>query len=190
MDVNRTLKRFPPGIDEAYRYVLMDQLTTLIIRVLQKHPHLHYYQGYHDVAITFLLVVGESSAFELVERLSITHLQEFMRPSMERTTYYLTYLYPVLKRADRTLHDFLVKSCVGTVFCLPWLITWYAHTLSDYRNVVRLYDFFLATPYLTPMYIAVAIVLHRREAILAEECDMAMQHFVLSQVVCVGRGFT
>lgn len=76
----------------------------------------------------------------------------------------------------------LRRSGVGTVFCLPWLITWYAHTLSDYRNVVRLYDFFLATPYLMPMYIAVAIVLHREQDILSGECDMAMQHYILSQV--------
>lgn len=84
---------------------------------------------------------------------------------------------------------YFCRSKVGTVFCLPWLITWYAHTLSDYRNVVRLYDFFLATPYLMPMYIAVAIVLHREKDILAEECDMAMQHFVLSQVLfCITYG--
>lgn len=44
LDVNRSLKRFPPGIDDDYRLVLMDQLTTLIIRVLMKHPELHYYQ--------------------------------------------------------------------------------------------------------------------------------------------------
>lgn len=45
LDVNRSLKRFPPGIDDDYRLVLMDQLTTLIIRVLMKHPELHYYQA-------------------------------------------------------------------------------------------------------------------------------------------------
>ncbi|XP_071520997.1 TBC1 domain family member 20 [Panulirus ornatus] len=182
LDVKRSLKRFPPGIDDDYRVVLMDQLTVLIIRVLMKHPDLHYYQGFHDVAITFLLVMGEDVGFELVEKLSITHLSEFMRPTMEKTTYYLTYIYPILHRANPELYQFLVKSGVGTVFCLPWLITWFAHTLSDYRNVVRLYDFFLASPYLMPMYIAAAIVLLKKEDIMAGECEMAMQHFILSQV--------
>ena len=60
LDVNRSLKRFPPGIDEADRPQLQDQLTRLIVRVLVARPGLHYYQGYHDVAITFLLVVGET----------------------------------------------------------------------------------------------------------------------------------
>lgn len=182
LDVNRSLKRFPPGIDDDYRLVLMDQLTTLIIRILMKHPELNYYQGFHDVAITFLLVMGEDVGYEMVEKLSVTHLSEFMRPTMEKTTYYLTYIYPILRRADAKLYQFLIDSGVGTVFCLPWLITWFAHTLSDYRNVVRLYDCFLASPYLMPMYIAAAIVLHKKEDVLAGECDMAMQHFILSQV--------
>ncbi|KAK7085972.1 hypothetical protein SK128_026341 [Halocaridina rubra] len=182
LDVNRSLKRFPPGIDDDYRLVLMDQLTTLIIRVLIKHPDLHYYQGFHDVAITFLLVMGEDVGFELVEKLAVSHLCDFMKPTMEKTTYYLTYLYPILRRSDTKLYDFLINSGVGTVFCLPWLITWFAHTLSDYRNVVRLYDFFLASPYLMPMYIATAIVLQKKQEILSGDCDMAMQHFILSQV--------
>ncbi|XP_042215934.1 TBC1 domain family member 20-like [Homarus americanus] len=182
LDVKRSLKRFPPGIDDDYRIILMDQLTVLIIRVLMKHPDLNYYQGFHDVAITFLLVMGEDVGFEMVETLSITHLSEFMRPTMEKTTYYLTYLYPILHRANEKLYQFLIDSGVGTVFCLPWLITWFAHTLSDYRNVVRLYDFFLASPYLMPMYIAAAIVLLKKEDVLAGECEMSTQHFILSQV--------
>ena len=44
LDVNRSLKRFPPGIAEEVRPELQDQLTRLIVRVLLKHPDLHYYQ--------------------------------------------------------------------------------------------------------------------------------------------------
>ena len=44
MDVNRSLKRFPPGIAEDDRPGLQDQLTRLIVRVLLKHRTLHYYQ--------------------------------------------------------------------------------------------------------------------------------------------------
>lgn len=45
LDVKRTLKRFPPGIEDARRVVLMDQLIVLIIRVLMRHPDLYYYQA-------------------------------------------------------------------------------------------------------------------------------------------------
>jgi hypothetical protein len=97
MDVNRSLKRFPPGISDEDRPELQDQLTRLIIRVLAAHPELHYYQGYHDVAITFLLVVGEEMAFNILEMLSTGPcLKEFMEPTMERTTYLLNFMYPLV----------------------------------------------------------------------------------------------
>ena len=77
---------------------LQDQLTRLIIRILSQHPDLHYYQGYHDVAITFLLVVGEEMAFNILEKLSNgPWLREFMEPTMEKTTYLLNYMYPLVR---------------------------------------------------------------------------------------------
>lgn len=44
LDVNRSLKRFPPGIPYEQRIALQDQLTVLILRVITKYPHLRYYQ--------------------------------------------------------------------------------------------------------------------------------------------------
>jgi len=96
LDVARSLKRFPPGIEESARPELQDQLTRLIVRVLLRRPGLHYYQGYHDVAITFLLVVGEEMGYQIVEKLSASHLKEFMAPNMERTTFWLNYMYPIV----------------------------------------------------------------------------------------------
>lgn len=46
LDVNRSLKRFPPGIPYKQRVALQDQLTVLILRVIIKYPHLKYYQVY------------------------------------------------------------------------------------------------------------------------------------------------
>ena len=173
LDVNRSLKRFPPGIDEADRPQLQDQLTRLIVRVLVAQPGLHYYQGYHDVAITFLLVVGETVGYQIMERLSVTHLRQFMTPSMENTMGLLQLMYPIIRRSSPELHQHLVKSELGTIFALPWLITWFGHVLPNYSDVVRLYDFFLAGPPLMPVYLATAIVLHREKEILN-----AGKHFV------------
>lgn len=125
VDVNRSLRRFPPGIPYEQRVALQDQLTVLILRVIIKYPHLRYYQvsvansvdlscvlcdkfqGYHDVAVTFLLVVGEAVAFRIMEKLSTHHLRECMEPTMEKTDYRLNYIYSLLKEADKDLHDFM-----------------------------------------------------------------------------------
>jgi len=182
LDVNRSLKRFPPGIEEAARPGLQEQLTRVIVRVLLKQPTLHYYQGYHDVAITFLLVVGEELAFHIMESLSLSHLQQFMAPTMEQTMSLLELMYPLVQRSRPALHAHMEAADLGTIFALPWLITWFGHVLPDYSDVVRLYDFFLCSPPLMPIYLATAIVLHRGEEILAAEPEMSSIHSLLSRI--------
>lgn len=109
LDVNRSLKRFPPGIPYEQRVALQDQLTVLILRVIIKYPHLKYYQGYHDVAITFLLVVGEEVAFEIMEVLSTNHLVECMQETMEPTQKRLMSIYPIIQRKNKALCEYLEK---------------------------------------------------------------------------------
>ena len=122
--------------------------------------------GYHDVAITFLLVVGEDLGYQIMERLSVTHLREFMAPTMEETVHLLEFMYPLFRRRSGRLCNHLLKAEIGTIFALPWLITWFGHVLPDYSDVVRLYDFFLAQPPMMPIYMAASIVLYREEEIL------------------------
>lgn len=109
LDVNRSLKRFPPGIPYEQRVALQDQLTVLILRVIIKYPHLKYYQGYHDVAITFLLVVGEEVAFHVMEILSTNHLVECMQETMEPTQRRLMFIYPLVRRENAALCDYLER---------------------------------------------------------------------------------
>lgn len=182
LDVNRSLKRFPPGIPYEQRVALQDQLTVLILRVIIKYPHLKYYQGYHDVAITFLLVVGEEVAFHVMEILSTNHLVECMQETMEPTQRRLMFIYPLVRRENAALCDYLERSTVGTLFALPWYLTWFGHSLNSYRSVVRLYDYFLASDFLLPIYVTSAIVLYRQNEIFREDCDMASLHCLLSQL--------
>ncbi|CAH0556854.1 unnamed protein product [Brassicogethes aeneus] len=182
LDVNRSLKRFPPGIPYEQRVALQDQLTVLILRVIIKYPHLRYYQGYHDVAVTFLMVVGEAVAFSIMEKLSTNHLRECMEPTMEKTDYRLNYIYSLLRKVDKELHDYMDSAEVGTMFALPWYLTWFGHSLNKYKDVVRLYDFFLASPPLMPLYVTTALVINRRQDVFEAGCDMAMIHVVLSQI--------
>ncbi|KAH8358329.1 hypothetical protein KR200_000620, partial [Drosophila serrata] len=182
LDVNRSLKRFPPGIPYEQRIALQDQLTVLILRVIKKYPNLRYYQGYHDVAVTFLLVAGEEVAYAIMEQLSTTHFSECMQETMEATQRRLMFIWPVIKFENPELFTFLQKSAVGTLFALPWYLTWFGHSLNSYKSVVRLYDYFLASPIYTPIFVTAAILLYRSSEILKEECDMASVHCLLSRL--------
>lgn len=134
------------------------------------------------MAITFLLVVGEDVAYHVMEVLSTNHLVECMQETMEPTNRRLKYLYPLLQFENASLCSYLEKSYVGTLFALPWFLTWFGHSLNQYRDVVRLYDYFLASPHLMPIYVTAAIVLYREADIFQVECDMGALHCLLSQL--------
>lgn len=74
------------------------------------------------------------------------------------------------------------RATVGTMFALPWYLTWFGHSLNQYKDVVRLYDFFLASPPDMSLYVAASVAIQRRDEILAEVCDMASIHCLLSQI--------
>uniref|UniRef100_A0A8C2J5T9 Zgc:63863 n=1 Tax=Cyprinus carpio TaxID=7962 RepID=A0A8C2J5T9_CYPCA len=157
LDVRRSMRRFPKGMRVDEREVLQEQLIDIILDVLRRNPQLYYYQGYHDIVVTFLLVVGERMTIAIMEKLSNHHLRDFMDPTMDSTKHILNYLMPILERVDRELHDFMIRSEVGTIFALSWLITWYGYVLSDFRHVLRLYDFFLASHPLMAIYFAAVV---------------------------------
>uniref|UniRef100_A0A672NRK9 TBC1 domain family member 20 n=1 Tax=Sinocyclocheilus grahami TaxID=75366 RepID=A0A672NRK9_SINGR len=180
LDVRRSMRRFPKGMRVDEREVLQEQLIDIILDVLRRNPQLHYYQGYHDIVVTFLLVVGERMTIGIMEKLSNHHLRDFMDPTMDSTKHILNYLMPILEQVDRELHDFMIRSEVGTIFALSWLITWYGYVLSDFRHVLRLYDFFLASHPLMAIYFAA--VVRRSKEVKSSECDMASVHHLLSQM--------
>lgn len=76
----------------------------------------------------------------------------------------------------------IFRSQAGLLFALPWYLTWFGHSLNHYRSVVRLYDYFLASEPLMPLYVTASIVLHREGDVFREECDRAQIHCLLSQL--------
>ncbi|KAL8570500.1 hypothetical protein ACOMHN_034535 [Nucella lapillus] len=182
LDVNRSIKRFPPGMEESHRLSLQDRLVEVIMRVLVKHPELHYYQGYHDICVTFLLVVDADMAFALVEKLSLSHLRDFLEPTMERTQQLLDYIPPLIRRANPELLQYMEGAELGNVFCISWLLTWFGHVLSDIESILRIFDFFIACHPLMPVYVMGAVVLHREKEIFGTVQEMPALYQLLNKV--------
>ncbi|PAA61202.1 hypothetical protein BOX15_Mlig025532g1 [Macrostomum lignano] len=187
LDVERSLKRFPPGMDEQVRMSYQDQLVETIMRVLHANSHLHYYQGYHDIVITFLLVLDSRHAYNVVEAVSKSHLREHLYPSMAVTTELLK-LVPLLLSKDprgKRIADLIEKHEVPPAFSVAWVITWFGHVLDDLDAILRLYDFFLASHPLMPLYFSAALVLHKQDRLLSlppEDIDFAVLHSCLANI--------
>lgn len=60
---------------ETRKKEVQEKLLRIILRLLSEHPDLHYYQGFHDIVITFLLVGGEEFAYAIVNVLVQHHIR-------------------------------------------------------------------------------------------------------------------
>jgi hypothetical protein len=179
LDVNRSLKRFPPSVAENQRSSLQDELVILIMRILIHNPSFFYYQGYHDICITYLLILGQEVSFHVVDRISQSHLKEFMQQSMERTSVLLEMIPLLLQQEDPELAAFIENSGVGTIFALSWVITWFSHVLRSYDTVGRLFDYFMCSDPVAPIYLSACLLMYKSDQILKLDCDMASVHSYL-----------
>ena len=156
-------------------------LCDVILAVLRRHPMLCYFQGYHDIAQVFFLVLGAQDAPAAVARLSLLRIRDFMISSLDPALSQLELLRPILRAADPALYSLLPKSQPS--FALANTITMFAHNIQDYKDITRLFDFFLARHAVMPIYLFAAVVLSKREELLElEDEDEDVMYVMLSKI--------
>ena len=149
--------------------------------MLRRHPNLSYFQGYHDIVQVFYLVLGPHVAPQAAAYLSLFRIRDFMLSSLEPAIAQLELLRPLLRRADPSLFEHLPTS--SATFALEGTITMFAHNIREYRDITRLFDFFLARHPIIPLYFFAAVVLSRREELLEIEKDEEdILHVMLSKL--------
>ena len=165
---------------------------------------LRYYQGYHDIACIILSTLGGSGltgpwrstlphwstaspgmdlSSAVLIQLSKTHLREYLREDFKPLQKILSLsFYPLLALWDPQIHDHLMEAGMSCTFILPWMITWFSHDLRDTAMVKRIFDFFIVSHPLMPLYFSLAMLLHpyNRQEILATEPDLGCLHQTLS----------
>lgn len=133
------------------------ELARVIIEVLRRHPVLCYFQGFHDICQVFLLVLGVDEAVVAMEHIALLRIRDFMLPSLGPALDHLHLLYPLLLAADKELCDHLSRT--KPFFALAATLTLYAHDIQEYSNIARLFDVFLATDPVFPLYLFAQVCL-------------------------------
>ena len=138
-----------------------------------------------DIAQEAARNMGMDLPCQILAKLSHSHLEDMMRDNFDILTRALRLvIFPLLHTLDPEVHAHLEQSGMEPFFCLPWIITWFSHDIRDTDVVKRLFDVFVASHPLMPVYLAIAMVLHpmNRMEILGSECDFACLHKALSQL--------
>ncbi|KAG1460082.1 hypothetical protein G6F55_004378 [Rhizopus delemar] len=102
--------------------------------------------------------------------------------SLEPVMKQLTIIDTIVRLEDNELHEFITEAGVLPYYALSWVITWCSHDLDDLEQITRLFDLFLTCNPFTVIYFAAAVVLSRRQGILALDCDTSTVHSFLTKL--------
>ncbi|KAJ2083928.1 GTPase-activating protein gyp8 [Coemansia sp. RSA 988] len=153
------------------------QLQTVVQGVLRTHPWLRYYQGFHELALTFLCVFGsERPATEAVRMTALFFVRDAMGSGLEDVMQQLQLLYVLLEQTIPAVHALLVDVDVPPFFAISWVLTWFAHDINDFADICRIYDFLIVSPPMQVVYMAAAMIAQNQHEILAYEHDFAAIH--------------
>lgn len=172
------------------RRALVDLVNALL---MQDAQDMFYYQGLHELASVILTVmcpdvgndglndenakgsqceaVDLSLPMAILSRLLKSHWSDLLKGDFSQleTTLQLS-LFPLLSKVDPQVHDRLSECSVHPTFFISWIVTWFSHDVHDSDLVKRLFDCFLVSHPLMPVYVTVAMLTHRRnrETVLDE----------------------
>ncbi|ORZ31156.1 rab-GTPase-TBC domain-domain-containing protein [Catenaria anguillulae PL171] len=194
LDVNRSFVHFkdqlhpsppanptaePPPSIKARRQA---QLQRILVRLCARYPFLHYYQGLHDVCTILLLVLDEHLASKAVENLALFFLRDAMHTNIEPVMQLMRAILPIIKSEDRDIYRLLEECELHPYFCLSWFISWFSHDLREFDKACRLFDLFLSSNPIMPIYVAAAVVLERKEDLMELDREYPIVHSFLSKV--------
>ena len=131
-------------------------------------------------------VTGFEMATSILYQLSQSHFRDCMRHNFAQLQIVMRLtIFPLLSYLDSEVHEHLVRSdMMEPYFALSWIITWFSHDIRDTELVKRLFDFFIVSHPLMPIYMSIAMICHplNREDVLQTEHDFATVHQTLSQL--------
>ncbi|RUS16468.1 rab-GTPase-TBC domain-containing protein [Endogone sp. FLAS-F59071] len=129
----------------------------------------------------FLACSGQASGYPgrgecrsaLFERFCVTTLHtDGMLDSIDPVSRQLSLVTTLLRSENPRLHEFLMSANIMPYYTLSWVLTWFSHDFTDFEKVMRLFDLFMASTPLMPVYVACAIVLSHSQDLLHQEIEM------------------
>jgi len=146
-------------------------LLNIITSILRTSPtevkdlgmeRLFYFPGMHNVVAPILITLESPSLTSLaVARLSMYHMKDSVCPTFDDIQSAIrSMLLPLLEFFDKPLHDLLVKGGISDPcsFALRWILCWFTSDIQDYNVIARLFDAFIVSHHLFPIYTAVAMI--------------------------------
>jgi len=138
-----------------------------------------------ELARTAADSMGMTLACQVLLQMSQQHLRDPMRADfLQLQTALKLVLMPMIAAFDGEVHSHLYDCDMEPFFAISWIITWFSHDVRDTAVVKRLFDFFLVSHPMMPIYMSVAMTIHplNRIEVLSTDCDFACVHNALANL--------
>lgn len=149
---------------EAERDAALDRILHILVT-----DKLHYYQGFHEVALAV-------PSIERLERLALLELRDFMMPTLDPTLRVLALIPQLIVAADPSLES-LIKHVPGHASIEPIITLWTRGSAPEQteRILAAIEEHGLPLA----MYLLAAIVLQRKK-VLVERVGPTVEHDMAS----------
>ena len=96
-------------------------------------------------------------AFALLECVTKNYLSDYMNTNFDIVCKWMHLLFILLKESDRELYNYFMFAKLGPFFAISWLITWFAHDISNVDEIARVFDVVLSSHPLFVFYLCCAV---------------------------------
>jgi len=138
-----------------------------------------------DQAALAASAMGLDLPSSVLLQISRSHFRDAMRSDFQSLSAALRLIImPLIAALDREVHAKLWEVDMEPFFAISWIITWFSHDIRDTDLVKRLFDCFLVSHPLMPVYMAVAMLLHpvNRMEIIHAVSEFSEVHNAITQL--------
>ena len=180
MDVRRCLAHW-----DIHRHIKITKriqrrrsLLALLDSVSKRLSHFRYYQGLHEVCLVVLEVCQDDLNIATEYSVALLELGFYdliHRDFQDSVLPLLELVGELIYSVDPALAECILRTGCEYHFVLPWILTWFAHSLEKFENICRIYSVMIEASDsgrgILICYLCAAVIIGDRSRILARPDD-------------------
>ena len=104
-----------------------------------------------------------------------------MAPTLDHVMSVLPLIFVLIKSLDPMIYSILKRNEVHSFFAISWIMTWFAHDISNLDFICRIFDFLLSFPPIMSVYLSAIVILQVKPLLLELAQDPEMDAGTIHQ---------
>lgn len=164
LDVSRTAAHWDihQYLSISKRIAKRKLLSALLLKLGTVHENFGYYQGLHEVGLVILEVCdcNLSEALPLLSRFVSGYFGAFVQSDFNTSLLPMLAAVEYLVRLHNPELAIAIEQSGGYFhYAIPWILTWFSHSLWKFTDICQTFNFFIVQGPCTPIYFCAAITL-------------------------------